>query len=91
MFSDSYIARLNIIHTDHTALAYRSVEPPFTKSSSYAPAELLHHNPGAFESAPAGCIPAQQLYHVLQTAEWPCQDQTQLSLLDSGDLEKSEK
>ena len=23
-----YIARLNFIHTDHTALAYRSVEPP---------------------------------------------------------------
>ena len=22
MFSDSYIARLNFIHTDHTALAY---------------------------------------------------------------------
>jgi hypothetical protein len=36
MFSDSYIARLNFIHTDHTALAYRSIEPPFTKPSSYA-------------------------------------------------------
>ena len=36
MFSDSYIARLNFIHADHTALAYRSVEPPFTKPSSYA-------------------------------------------------------
>jgi hypothetical protein len=42
MFSDSYIARLNFIHTDHTALrlAYRSIEPPFTKPSSYA-SELL--------------------------------------------------
>ena len=37
MFSDSYIARLNFIHTDHTILAYRSIEPPFTKRSSYAP------------------------------------------------------
>ena len=37
IFSDSYIARLNFIHADHTALAYRSVEPPFTKPSSYAP------------------------------------------------------
>ena len=28
-FSDSYVAaRLNFIHTDHTALAYRSKEPP---------------------------------------------------------------
>jgi hypothetical protein len=35
-FSNNYIARLNFIHTDHTALAYRSVEPPFTKRSSYA-------------------------------------------------------
>ena len=25
------------MHTDHTALAYRSIEPPFTKPSSYAP------------------------------------------------------
>ena len=25
MFSDSYIARLNFIHSDHTALAYRSI------------------------------------------------------------------
>ena len=23
-----YIARLNFIHTDHTALSYRSIEPP---------------------------------------------------------------
>ena len=36
MFSDSYIARLNFLHTDHTPLAYRSIEPPFTKPSSYA-------------------------------------------------------
>ena len=39
LFSDSYIAianRLNFIHTDHTALAYRSIEIPFTKPSSYA-------------------------------------------------------
>ncbi len=36
LFSDSYIARLNFIHTDHTAPAYRSIEPPFTKRSSYA-------------------------------------------------------
>ena len=36
MFSDSYIARLNFIHTDRTVLAYRSIEPPFTKPSSYA-------------------------------------------------------
>ena len=36
MFSNNYIARLNFIHTDHTALAYRSIEPPFTKPSSYA-------------------------------------------------------
>ena len=35
MFSNNYIARLNFIHTDHTALAYRSIEPPFTKPSSY--------------------------------------------------------
>ena len=41
MFSDSYIARLNFIHADHTALAYGSVEPPFTKPSSYAPASSL--------------------------------------------------
>ena len=33
--TDSYIARLNFIHTDHTALAYRCIEPPFTKPSSY--------------------------------------------------------
>ena len=39
-FSDSYVARLNFIHTDHTALAYRSIEPPFTKLSSYASALL---------------------------------------------------
>ena len=32
-----YIARLNFIHTDHTALAYRSLESPFAKPSSYAP------------------------------------------------------
>ena len=43
MFSDSYIARLNFIHTDHTALAYRSVEPPFTKPSSYAPVQGGQH------------------------------------------------
>jgi hypothetical protein len=36
MFSDSYIARLNFIHTNHVSLAYRSIEPPFTKPSSYA-------------------------------------------------------
>ena len=36
MFSDTYIARLNFLHTDRTALAYRSIEPPFTKLSSYA-------------------------------------------------------
>ena len=36
MFSDSFIARLNFIHSDQTALAYRSIEPPFTKPSSYA-------------------------------------------------------
>ena len=36
MFSDSYIATLNFIHSDPTALAYRSIEPPFTKPSSYA-------------------------------------------------------
>ena len=35
----TYIARLNFIHADHTALAYRSVEPPFTKPSSYAPGQ----------------------------------------------------
>ena len=38
MFSDSYIARLNFIHTVHTALAYRSIEPPFAEPSSYASA-----------------------------------------------------
>ena len=37
MFSDSYIARLNFIHTDDIALAYRSIGSPFTKPSSYAP------------------------------------------------------
>ena len=31
IFSDSYIARLNFIHTDHTALAYKSIELLFTK------------------------------------------------------------
>ena len=36
MFSESYIARLNFIHFDQTALAYRSIVPPFTKPSSYA-------------------------------------------------------
>ena len=36
MFPDSYIARLNFIHTDYAALAYRSIEPPFTKPSFYA-------------------------------------------------------
>ena len=28
LFSDNYSARLNFIHTDHAALAYRSIEPP---------------------------------------------------------------
>jgi hypothetical protein len=37
MFWNCDIARLNFIHTDHTALAYRSIEPPFIKPSSYAP------------------------------------------------------
>ena len=36
MFSDSYIAKLNFIHNDHTVLAYRSIKSPFTKPSSYA-------------------------------------------------------
>ena len=41
MFSDSYIARLDhFIHTDRTALAYRSIESPFTKPSSYASANI---------------------------------------------------
>jgi hypothetical protein len=37
IFLNSYIARLNFMHTGHTALAYRSIEPPFIKPSSYAP------------------------------------------------------
>ena len=45
MLSDSYIARLNFIHTDHTALAYRSVESPFTKPSSYAPGKYTRYLP----------------------------------------------
>ena len=36
MFSDSYVDRLNFIYSDQTALACRSIEPPFTKPSSYA-------------------------------------------------------
>ncbi len=31
------------VHTDHTALAYRFIEPPFIKSSSYA-CELTWYN-----------------------------------------------
>ena len=45
----------------------------------------LFANSGAFGSVPAGCMPAQQLYHVLLTAGWPCRDQIQLSLLNYGD------
>ena len=36
MFSDSYVARLNLYTLINTALAYRSIESPFTKPSSYA-------------------------------------------------------
>ena len=36
------IARLNFLHTDHVPLAYRSIESPFTKPSSYAPATTDH-------------------------------------------------
>jgi hypothetical protein len=32
---DSCIPRLNFTHTDHTALAYRSIEPPSIRPSSY--------------------------------------------------------
>ena len=31
MFSDNYVARLNFIHTDYTALAYRSLDPTCNK------------------------------------------------------------
>ena len=46
-FSDSYIARLNFIHTDHTALA---IEPPFTKPSSYASLVYKIHTGQMFDS-----------------------------------------
>jgi hypothetical protein len=36
MFFNCDIARLNFTHTDHAALACRSIEPPFIKASSYA-------------------------------------------------------
>ena len=49
MFSDSYIARLNFMHTDHTAL---SIEPPFTKPSSYASVhDCLSQKPGSKSNA----------------------------------------
>ena len=51
-----YIARLNIIHTDHTALAYRSVEPPFTKPSSYAPAAIKPHTHTHTHTHTMSCI-----------------------------------
>ena len=31
------------MHTDHTALTYRLMEPPFIKPSSYAPDKALLH------------------------------------------------
>jgi hypothetical protein len=42
MFFNCDIARLNFTHTDHAALAYRSIEPPFIKVSSYA-SEIVKH------------------------------------------------
>ena len=58
MFSDSYIARLNFIHTDHTALAYRSIEPPL-------PNHLPTLNKGSIP-----CMGAPQLFSKL----WQPQD-----------------
>ncbi len=35
--------RSNFIHTDHTALAYRSIGPPCTKPASYASSIIYMH------------------------------------------------
>ena len=68
MFSYSYIARLNFLHTDHTALAYRSIESPFTKPSSYASEDAIAISLACMNLASASCIIATKTEAVSPTS-----------------------